>query len=64
MKERICFLATHFYTLKFFGDFVDAFGQNGNAYYDWIKWTFISDIGKKNKSGIIIYKEKRCTGKQ
>lgn len=47
MKERIHFLITHFYTLKFFSNLADDFGQNGVAYYDWIKWTFISDFDKK-----------------
>ena len=47
MKERICFLVTHFYTLKFFIELVDEYGQNGIAYYDWIKEKFYSDIDKK-----------------
>lgn len=48
MKERIHFLITHFYTLKFLSELVDEFSQNGIAYYDWIKAKFYSDIDKKN----------------
>lgn len=48
MKERISFLVTHFYTLKFFQELINKYGHNGVAYYDWIKEKFIKDIGKKN----------------
>jgi hypothetical protein len=48
MNERMYFLITHFYTLKYLNDFIDVFGANGFSYFEWTKEKFILDIGKKN----------------